>query len=440
MAWRLRYCDSRRRRHRRGVLDAGPGTRADGQLRTPSGVRHAAQGAGYLLVLRAVRDHLRGIRGPQQLSQHLFLRPIWVVAGGVRLGRGSLRAGRKFLPPSGRLHRRSVRGTPCALRALPDHRALYWSGVPVAPVPGGLFCSVSGHGLPGHGKRSDLSGRAPAIPARNRDHLRACRRSWRPRRLSLALCPGSLQRSQRNVCNGLRPVRRGGCVDHAGRRDVLASEPRDHGSPHLTPTARISIVDKAFCGKPMKFDTIENAIADIRNGRMVILVDDEDRENEGDFVMAAEKVTPEAINFMAMNGRGLICFALTPERVEELQLPPMVAENTAPFGTAFTISIDARRSITTGISAKDRATTILTAIDPKAKPTDLARPGHVFPLRADKGGVLKRAGQTEGSVDLPRLAALYPAGVLCEIMNDDGTIARVPQLQQMPSRHHLNRP
>src|SRR5438093_1358397 len=169
----------------------------------------------------------------------------------------------------------------------------------------------------------------------------------------------------------------------------------------------------------MIFDSIESALADIRNGRMVILVDDEDRENEGDFVMAAEKVTPEAINFMAMHGRGLICLALTPERVEELQLPPMVAENTAPFGTAFTISVDARRGITTGISAKDRATTILTAIDPKAKPADLARPGHVFPLRADKGGVLKRAGQTEGSVDLARLAGVSLTCVLYEMMNDD---------------------
>src|SRR5881409_2703396 len=187
----------------------------------------------------------------------------------------------------------------------------------------------------------------------------------------------------------------------------------------------------------MKFDSIESALADIRNGRMVILVDDEDRENEGDFVMAAENVTPEAITFMAMHGRGLICLALTPERVEELQLPPMVAENTAPFGSAFTISIDARRGITTGISAKDRATTILTAIDPKAKPADLARPGHVFPLRADKGGVLKRAGQTEGSVDLARLAGLYPAGVLCEIMNDDGTMARLPELAEFAKQHRL---
>ena len=187
----------------------------------------------------------------------------------------------------------------------------------------------------------------------------------------------------------------------------------------------------------MKFDAIVDAIADLKHGRMVILVDDEDRENEGDFVMAAEKVTPEAINVMATHGRGLICLTLTPDRVEELQLPPMVSENTAPFGTAFTVSIDARRGITTGISAKDRATTILTAIDPKTKPSDLGRPGHIFPLRADKGGVLKRAGQTEGSVDLARLAGLCPAGVICEIMNEDGTMARVPQLQQIAHRHHL---
>ena len=187
----------------------------------------------------------------------------------------------------------------------------------------------------------------------------------------------------------------------------------------------------------MKFDSIKDAIADIKAGRMVILVDDEDRENEGDFVLAAEKVTPEAINFMATHGRGLICLTLTPERVEELQLPPMAAENTAPFGTAFTVSIDARRGITTGISAKDRAVTILTAVDLKTRPADLARPGHVFPLRAVKGGVLKRAGQTEGSVDLARLAGLHPAGVLCEIMNEDGTMARVPQLQEIAHRHHL---
>jgi 3,4-dihydroxy 2-butanone 4-phosphate synthase / GTP cyclohydrolase II len=187
----------------------------------------------------------------------------------------------------------------------------------------------------------------------------------------------------------------------------------------------------------MKFNSIEDAIADIKHGRMVVLVDDEDRENEGDLVMAAEKVAPEAINFMATHGRGLICLALSPERVEELQLPLMVAENTAAFGTAFTVSIDARKGITTGISAKDRAVTILSAVDPKTRPADLARPGHVFPLRADKGGVLKRAGQTEGSVDLARLAGLVPAGVICEIMNEDGTMARVPQLQEIAKKHGL---
>ena len=185
------------------------------------------------------------------------------------------------------------------------------------------------------------------------------------------------------------------------------------------------------------FDSIEDAIKDIKRGQFVILVDDEDRENEGDLVMAAEKITPQAINFMAKHARGLICLSLTPERVEELQLPPQAVENTATFGTAFTVSIDARRDITTGISAADRATTIRTAIDPNCKPSDLARPGHIFPLKAQKGGVLKRAGQTEGSVDLARLAGLAPAGVLCEIMNDDGTMARVPELMEFAKRHKL---
>jgi 3,4-dihydroxy 2-butanone 4-phosphate synthase/GTP cyclohydrolase II len=187
----------------------------------------------------------------------------------------------------------------------------------------------------------------------------------------------------------------------------------------------------------VKFDTIETAIEEIRNGRMVILVDDEDRENEGDLVMASEKVTPEAINFMAKHGRGLVCLTLTPERADELQLPLMASENTAQFGTAFTVSIDARHGVTTGISAHDRAATILTAIHPKTKPDDLARPGHIFPLRAQKGGVLKRAGQTEGSVDLSRLAGLYPSGVVCEIMNDDGTMSRVPQLMEFARQHRL---
>jgi 3,4-dihydroxy 2-butanone 4-phosphate synthase/GTP cyclohydrolase II len=187
----------------------------------------------------------------------------------------------------------------------------------------------------------------------------------------------------------------------------------------------------------MKFNTIEEAIAEIRKGKMVILVDDEDRENEGDLTMAAEAVTPEAINFMAKHGRGLICLSLTPERVDHLQLPMMTTDNTSSFGTAFTISVEAKKGVTTGISAADRAVTIKTAIDPKSGPEDLARPGHVFPLRARTGGVLQRAGQTEGSVDLARLAGLYPAGVICEIMNDDGTMSRVPQLMEFAKKFEL---
>src|SRR5262245_45829725 len=185
------------------------------------------------------------------------------------------------------------------------------------------------------------------------------------------------------------------------------------------------------------FDTIEDAIRDIKKGKFVILVDDEDRENEGDLVIAAEKVTPHAINFMAKHARGLICLTLTPERVEELQLPQQAVENTATFGTAFTVSIDSRKDITTGISAADRATTIHVAIDPKSKPTDLARPGHVFPLKSQQGGVLKRAGQTEGSVDLARLAGLNPSAVICEIMSEDGTMARVPELTRFARTHKL---
>jgi 3,4-dihydroxy 2-butanone 4-phosphate synthase/GTP cyclohydrolase II len=183
--------------------------------------------------------------------------------------------------------------------------------------------------------------------------------------------------------------------------------------------------------------SVEAAIADIRAGRMVILVDDEDRENEGDLCMAAEKVTPEAINFMARYARGLICLSLTEERLEQLRLSMMVPdyENTSGFGTAFTVSIEARQGVTTGISAADRATTIRTAIAPDAKPNDIVRPGHVFPLRARAGGVLRRAGQTEGSVDLARLAGLFPAGVICEIMNDDGTMARLPDLVEFGRVH-----
>jgi 3,4-dihydroxy 2-butanone 4-phosphate synthase/GTP cyclohydrolase II len=188
---------------------------------------------------------------------------------------------------------------------------------------------------------------------------------------------------------------------------------------------------------PLPFNSIEDAIKDIKRGKFIILVDDEDRENEGDLVLAAEKITPAAVNFMATHARGLICLALTPDRVEQLQLPPQAAENTATFGTAFTVSIDARKGITTGISAADRATTIHVAIDPNSTPADLARPGHIFPLKAQKGGVLRRAGQTEGSVDLARLAGLYPAGVICEIMNEDGTMARVPELAKFARSHKL---
>ncbi|MGB6876345.1 MAG: 3,4-dihydroxy-2-butanone-4-phosphate synthase [Candidatus Acidiferrales bacterium] len=185
------------------------------------------------------------------------------------------------------------------------------------------------------------------------------------------------------------------------------------------------------------FATVEEAVEDIRQGRMIVLVDDEDRENEGDLTMAAEKITPETVNFMAKEGRGLICLALTEQRCDALSLTPMSQRNTSAFGTPFCESIDARRGTTTGISASDRATTILTAIDPNAHPEDLARPGHIFPLRARRGGVLVRAGQTEASVDLARIAGLEPAGVICEIMNDDGTMARVPQLTEFCNRHSL---
>src|SRR5438045_372217 len=187
----------------------------------------------------------------------------------------------------------------------------------------------------------------------------------------------------------------------------------------------------------MPFASIEDAAADLRDGRMIIIVDDEDRENEGDLVCAAEKVTPEIINFMATHARGLICMPLTEERCDELHLTMQVADNTSFLGTAFTISIEARRGVTSGISASDRATTILTAVDPRTRPQDLARPGHVFPLRARKGGVLVRPGQTEASVDLARIAGLYPAGVICEIMNADGTMARLPQLKEFARAHDL---
>jgi 3,4-dihydroxy 2-butanone 4-phosphate synthase/GTP cyclohydrolase II len=185
------------------------------------------------------------------------------------------------------------------------------------------------------------------------------------------------------------------------------------------------------------FCDVESAVADIRDGRMVVVVDDEDRENEGDLTLAAEKVTPEAINFMARYGRGLICLAMTEERLEHLRIGPMTAENTSNYGTAFCESVDAREGVTTGISAYDRARTIAVAIDPATRPSDLARPGHIFPLRARRGGVLVRAGQTEASVDLARLAGLVPAGIICEIMKDDGSMARVPDLVEFCRQHNL---
>jgi 3,4-dihydroxy 2-butanone 4-phosphate synthase / GTP cyclohydrolase II len=188
----------------------------------------------------------------------------------------------------------------------------------------------------------------------------------------------------------------------------------------------------------MSIVSIEEAIKDIADGRMVILVDDEDRENEGDLTIAAEKVTPDAINFMAKYGRGLICLSMTKEKVESLDLPLMVVDNTSPFQTGFTVSIDARCGVSSGASVQDRARTILTAIADGARPSDLVRPGHIFPLRAKSGGVIVRAGQTEGSVDLARLAGLNPSGVICEIMDEDGKMARMPSLEEFSKNHGIN--
>jgi 3,4-dihydroxy 2-butanone 4-phosphate synthase/GTP cyclohydrolase II len=185
------------------------------------------------------------------------------------------------------------------------------------------------------------------------------------------------------------------------------------------------------------FARIEDAVDAVRAGRMVIVVDDEDRENEGDLTIAAEKITPDAINFMARYGRGLICLSMTPERLDELEIPLMVSQNSSRFNTAFCVSIEARGRTTTGISAADRAATVLAALDPATRPSDLIRPGHMFPLRARTGGVLVRTGQTEAAVDLSRIAGLYPAGVICEIMNEDGTMARVPELTRFARKHNL---
>ena len=189
--------------------------------------------------------------------------------------------------------------------------------------------------------------------------------------------------------------------------------------------------------KKSPFAPIDDAIKAIREGRMIIVVDDEDRENEGDLTIAAEKITPDAINFMAKHGRGLICVPLPSERLSELDIPQMVAHNTAPFDTAFTVSVEAKGVTTTGISANDRAATVLALVDPRTRPSDLARPGHTFPLKARDGGVLVRAGQTEAAVDLARIAGLYPAGVICEIMNENGSMARVPDLVKFAKRHKL---
>ena len=188
----------------------------------------------------------------------------------------------------------------------------------------------------------------------------------------------------------------------------------------------------------MSICTVEEAVEEIRQGRMIILVDDEDRENEGDITIAAQHVTPEAINFMARHARGLICLPLAPEWADKLDLPLMTQRNGSKFGTNFTVSIEARRGVTTGISAADRAHTVLTAVRDDARPDDLVTPGHVFPLRAKAGGVLTRAGQTEGSVDLARLAGLKPAAVICEIMKEDGTMARLPDLEIFAAEHKLS--
>ena len=189
----------------------------------------------------------------------------------------------------------------------------------------------------------------------------------------------------------------------------------------------------------MAFDSVSETIDALRAGRIVVVVDDDDRENEGDLTIAADKVTPEAINFMATHGRGLICLAMTGERLDELRIPLIVSEdeNTSRHGTAFCVPIDAKEGTTTGISAADRATTVRMAIDPTTQPKDLARPGHLYPLRAAPAGVLERRGQTEAAVDLTRLAGLYPAGVICEVMNDDGTMARLPQLRELCAAHGL---
>src|SRR5881296_3922407 len=213
---------------------------------------------------------------------------------------------------------------------------------------------------------------------------------------------------------------------------------RDRDSPSCCSSAPAILSYGIPRGNAMNpFATIEEAVEEIRQGRVILVVDDEDRENEGDLVMAADKATPEAVNFMATYGRGLICMLMTGERLDELKLNMMVAENTAPMATAFTITVDARRGVTTGTSAYDRAVTIRTLVDPQMRAEDLTRPGHVLPLRAMPGGVLRRAGHTEAAVDLARLAGSYPAGVICEVLDEDGGMARVPELQELALAHGL---
>jgi 3,4-dihydroxy 2-butanone 4-phosphate synthase/GTP cyclohydrolase II len=212
------------------------------------------------------------------------------------------------------------------------------------------------------------------------------------------------------------------------KKALKGSGPKAKGKPALALATRKN---------SSPFARIEDAVEAVRAGRMIIIVDDADRENEGDLMIAAEKVTPEAINFMARYGRGLICLSMTPERLDELDIPLMVSQNSSRFDTAFCVPIEARERTSTGISAADRAATVLTAIDPATRPADLLRPGHMFPLRSRTGGVLVRTGQTEASVDIARIAGLYPAGVICEVMNEDGTMARVPELAKVAKRHGL---
>lgn len=209
------------------------------------------------------------------------------------------------------------------------------------------------------------------------------------------------------------------------------------GLPRYIEDMTVRVTTENIGVKESPFASIEAAIAAVKDGKIVIVIDDEDRENEGDLTVAAEKITPEVINFMARHGRGLICMPMTGERLEQLEIPLMVNRNTATYGTAFCVSIEGKKKVSTGISAADRATTVQVAIDQNTKPSDLARPGHMFPLRARDGGVLVRAGQTEAAVDLARIAGLYPAGVICEIMNEDGTMARVPQLAKFSEEHGL---